>query len=99
MRSLFISIVLAVCLPGCAAFGPEHPRQSEVWPTYSVPVKPQLDMTGVVVPNKDPVVDKLVRNIYTLTRYAESIKIVVETHNAAANARNGKVENDLGIGK
>lgn len=95
----FLLVLILVVTPGCAIFSPSHPKQSEVWPVYQLPTKPQLDIPATVVPNKSPELDAMIRNVYILTQYVDTLRIIVDTHNAAAKAHNQDVETGLGIGK
>lgn len=95
MRYIFLCGVLSLLLTGCEFYS-SHPKTAEVWPTYSsLPAKPKLDIPSTVVPNKNPELDSMIRNVYNLTAYADSLKIIIDTHNAAAKSHNAKVEQEL----
>jgi len=100
MKKILLSIILLVALTGCEPFSKTHPKMAEEWPVYSsIPAKPQLDIPTGIVPNKNPELDKMIKNCYDLTVYADSLKIILDTHNTAATAHNVKVKQDLGIGQ
>lgn len=99
MKRILLSIILIVVLPGCEPFSKSHPQMAEVWPVYSVPAQPKLDIPAGIVPNKNPDMDKMIKNMYDLTVYADSLKLIIETHNTASKAHNTKVEQDLGVGQ
>lgn len=91
-------VILILALPGCEPFSKVHPQMAEVWPTYEVPAGPQLNLPATIVPGKNPEVDLLIKNLYDTKTYAETLKIILSTHNTAATAHNKKVEQDLGLG-
>ena len=99
MKQLILAVLLVVALPGCTVFSGSHPRMSEVWPTYRAPERPQLHVPDTITPGKNPELDMTVKSLYDVLSYADSLKIIVETHNAAAKAHNQAVETDLGIGQ
>lgn len=98
MKKLLLVLILVVT-PGCAIFSSSHPKMAEVWPVYQLPAKPQLDMPATVVPNKSPELDAMIKNVYALTQAVDTLRIIVDTHNAAAKAHNQAVEAGLGVGK
>jgi hypothetical protein len=97
MRHFLIVALLIMVLPGCDFFSKSHPKMSEVWPVYRVPEQPKLNIPETIVPGKNPEVDAMTRNLYNTISYADSLKIIVETHNQAAKAHNRDVEAQLGI--
>lgn len=99
MKRILLSVLLIVALSGCDWYSKSHPKMAEVWPVYKMPAQPKLDIPSTVVPNKSPELDSMIRNVYTLTQYIETLQIIVETHNTAAKAHNQQVESGLGIGK
>jgi len=99
MKRTLLMLLILIALPGCSWTGGKHPVMSEVWPVYQVPAQPLLDLPATIVPGKSPELDVMLKNLYDTTRYADTLKIIVETHNQAAKAHNQQVEQDLGIGK
>lgn len=72
---------------------------AEVWPVYQIPQRPKLSVPSNIVAGKNPELDSTIRSLYDATAYAGTLELMVETHNAAANAHNKKVSQDLGIGQ
>ena len=99
MKKILLSVLLVVILPGCEPFSKTHPQMAEVWPVYEVSAGPQLNLPATIVPGKNPEVDLLIKNLYDTKVYAETLKIILSTHNSAATAHNKKVGQDLGIGQ
>jgi len=98
MKRVILAVLVIVALPGCNWFGGSHPKMAEVWPVYDTPKKPTLNM-GNIKPGVSPELDVMIRNLYDTIGYAESLKIIVETHNKAAKVHNQQVEQELGIGQ
>ena len=99
-RFLTVTIlVVMLSASGCDWFSKSHPKMVEVWPVYSIPKQPKLDIPESLVPGKSPELDAAIKNMYTEMQYIETLKIIVETHNAAATAHNQQVGQALGIGQ
>lgn len=99
MKHTLLIILLLTVLPGCNLFGTTHPQMSETWPVYTIPDKPKLNLPATVVPGKNPELDVTIKCLYDVITYADSLKIIIDTHNTAAKAHNQQVESDLGITK
>jgi hypothetical protein len=64
-----------------------------------VPSRPKLNVPNTVQAGKSPELDDMIRNVYTLSQHVETLEIMMETHNSAAEAHNKKVSQDLGVSK
>jgi hypothetical protein len=93
---------LVLCLllcTGCNWGKVTTSAQTQLWPVYShIPAKPQLNIPASIAVGVNPDVDSLIKSLYDTTAYADTLLIMIEVHNTAAQAHNKQVESQLGIG-
>lgn len=100
MRKLLLASILFLSLSGCAApWAPHSSQPNEVWPVYTLPQQPLLNIPAAIKPGQNADVDIMIKNLYDTTSYATLLRIIVEKHNELAKAHNASVEQALGVGR